>query len=57
MRGVDDQLAALNSGRAFAGRVSFGSDIQVGDVLITTTATTVTFTNVKTGASNTLTLT
>lgn len=57
LRNILDQLAALNRGAAFSGRVSFGGEIQVGEIVITTTANTVVFTNPATGLTATITLT
>jgi hypothetical protein len=57
MQSVDDQLDKLNRGAAFSGRVSFGSGIQIGSVVITTSGDTVTFTNVTDGKHATITLT
>jgi hypothetical protein len=58
MRHVDDQLDKLNRGAQNAGRVSFGTEIQVGKVLIQVSASgdTVTFTNVTDGKHATIAL-
>lgn len=56
IQAVNDRLDRLERGAQNAGRVSFSNQIQVGDILITTGATTVLFQNVQTGASYTITL-
>ena len=58
IREMRDDIDKLNRGAQFSGRVSFGSGIQLGNVLITTpTMHTVKFTNVTNGKTATLTLT
>jgi len=57
LRDILDQLDKLNRGASFAGRVSFGDVIQIGNITITTSGDTVKFQNVQDGKSTTLTLT
>jgi len=53
---MQDQIDNLVRGAQNAGRVSFSNQIQVGDVLITTSGDTVTFLNVTDGKKATITL-
>lgn len=57
IQAVNDRLDRLERGAQNAGRVSFSNEVQVGNILITTTGDTVRFTNVQDGKTATITLT